>query len=82
MTKAMDQVMDAIDIETFLISKNEEEARRLAETLMAEMNLGHSDIVFLEHKGLGARVRLRHYVHRPGDHYRWLQPDSPEEGEK
>lgn len=73
MTTAMDRVADAIDVETFLVCKSEEEARRLALALAQEINLPHGDIVFLEFKGWGARVRLRGYVHHPGDHYRWLE---------
>ncbi len=73
MPKAIDQVVDALDIETYLYCKSEEEAKELAEALAAEMNLPHADIVFLEHRGWGARVRIRTYVHHPGDHYRWLE---------
>jgi hypothetical protein len=73
MSKALDRVVDAIDIETFFVCKSEEEAKQLAEALTIELHLPHSDIVFLEHKGLGARVRLRSYIHRAGDHYRWLE---------
>ncbi len=73
MGKAMDRVIDTIDIETFLYCKDEEEAKELAEALAHELNLNQPGIVFLEHKGLGARVRIRSYVHRPGDHYRWLE---------
>ena len=73
MTTAMDKVVDAIDIETFLYCKNEEEAKELAEQLMVEMNLKHGDIVFLEHQGWGARVRLRTYVYHPGAKYRWVE---------
>ncbi len=76
MSKALDRVVDAIDIETFLYCKTEEEAKDLAEKLISELNLPHGDIVFLEHKGWGARVRLRSYIHRPGDHYRWLEQDG------
>ena len=71
MNKAFERVMDAIDIETFLLSKDEEEAKELAEKLIAGLNLPNGDIVFLEHKGAGARVRLRSYIHHPGDHYRY-----------
>lgn len=78
MTRAMSQVVDAIDIETFLYCKSEEEGRRLAEALAVEMNLGRADIVFLEHQGWGARVRIRTYVHRPGDHYGWLEEQREE----
>jgi len=73
MTKALDQVVDAVDIETFLYCKDEAEGRELAIALAHELNLNHPDIVFLEHHGWGARVRLRAYAHRPGDHYRWLE---------
>lgn len=82
MPPAMDRVVDAIDIETFLFSKSEAEAKELAEALAVEMNLPNADIVFLEQRGWGARVRLRVYAHRPGDHYRWLAEGSNnEEGE-
>lgn len=73
MTRALDHVLDALDIETFLVCSSSEEGRRLAEQLMAELNLPNGDIVFLEHNGPGVRVRLRAYLHRPGDAYRWLE---------
>ena len=72
-SSAKDKIVDAIDIETFFYCKDESEAKQLANTLMAEMSLPQGDIVFLEHNGLGARVRLRSYIHLPGDHYRWLE---------
>ncbi len=71
--KATDHVLDAIDIETFLICNSAEEGRKLAERLLVEMNLPRGDVVFLEHSGPGARVRLRAYIHHPGDHYLWLE---------
>ena len=70
--KAIDKVCDTIDIETFLICQTEDEAKEISFQLASELNLGKCDIVFLEHKGLGARVRLRSYIHHPGDHYKWL----------
>jgi hypothetical protein len=73
MGKAMARVVDAIDIETYLYCASEAEARELAETLAQEMNLTHPSIVFLEHHGWGARVRIRSTIHRPGDHYGWLE---------
>lgn len=76
MKKALDQVADAIDIETFLVCQSEEEARELALGLLQELNLPHGDIVFLEFKAWGARVRLRSYIHHPGDHYRWLDAEA------
>ncbi len=72
MALCLDRVVDAIDIETFLYCKDEAEGRELAVALAHELNLNHPDIVFLEHHGPGARVRLRAYAHHPGDHYRWL----------
>jgi hypothetical protein len=76
MGKALSRVIDAIDIETFLYCKNEDEAKVLAESLAAELNLPHGDVVFLEQRGLGARVRIRSYIHHPGDHYQWLEGDG------
>jgi hypothetical protein len=70
--------MDALDIETFLLCKSAEEGKILAEALIAELNLPHGDIVFLEHHGPGARVRIRVYIHRPGNHYRWLDQGGKE----
>ena len=79
MGQALDHVVDAIDIETFLFCKTEEEAKDLAQALIHEMNLPHGDIVFLEQRGWGARVRIRTYVHRPGDHYRWMEQEQEHE---
>jgi hypothetical protein len=73
MKKALDRVVDAIDIETFLYCKTEEEAKELAEALALELNLPHGDIVFLEFKAWGARIRIRSYIHHPGDQYRWME---------
>lgn len=72
MTQALSRVVDALDIETFLYCKDEDEAKTLAEALAAELGLPHGDVVFVEHRGAGARVRIRSYIHHPGDHYRWL----------
>lgn len=76
MTRALDRVVDAIDIETFLYCQSEDEAKSLAENLARELNLPHGDIVFLEFKAWGARVRIRSYIHHPGDHYRWMEKEG------
>ena len=77
MNTAFDRVIDAIDVETFLLCAGEDEAKELAAALAAAMNLPNADLVFVEHNGAGARVRIRSYAHRPGDHYRWLtQPQE------
>lgn len=74
--RAIDKICDTIDIETFLICRDEDEAKEISYKLAGELNLGKCDIVFLEHKGVGARVRLRSYIHHPGDHYSWLEKEE------
>ena len=71
---AKNRILDAIDIETFLVCSDEQEAKQLGLQLMAEIGLPQGDVVFIQHNGLGARVRLRSYLHLPGEHYRWLSP--------
>lgn len=73
MDRALDRVVDAVDVETFLLGGSEEECRRLARTLMEELGLPDCDVIFLQFRGPGARVRLRAYVHRPGGSYAWVK---------
>ena len=75
MSTAMDQVLDAIDIETYLVCSSAQHGKLLAQQLGHEMNLGDVDVMFEEFDGYGVRVRLRKYVFRPGNNYRWLEPD-------
>lgn len=72
----LERVVDALDIETFIISKNEEEAISLMRRIMADMGLKDTDIVFCQHLGPGARVRARGYIFRSGDHYGWLKEEA------
>lgn len=72
MSTAMQHVMDAVDIETYLVCSSASEGEKLALTLGREMNLGDVDIMFQEFDGYGMRVRLRKYVYRPGAKYEWL----------
>jgi hypothetical protein len=74
MTTAMNRVMDAIDIETYIVCATAAEGKTLALSLGREMNLGDVDIMFEEFDGYGVRVRLRKYVYRPGARYEWLAP--------
>lgn len=76
MNKAMDRVVDTLDIETYLLCKNENEGKQLALKLGEELNLGTVDIMFQEFDGYGVRVRLRKYIHKPGKRYAWLMPDK------
>ncbi len=70
--KAIDAVMDGLDIETYLVCGSEREGKDLALRLGHELGLGEVDIMFCEFDGYGVRVRLRKYIHRPGDPYHWL----------
>jgi hypothetical protein len=70
---AFDKVMDGLDIETYLVCSDRQEGKRLALQLGKEMNLGDIDIMFEEFDGYGMRVRLRKYIYRPGNTYRWLK---------
>lgn len=72
MGKGLQAVLDAVDVETFLVGASEPECIGLARALMEEIGFSDCDVLFLEHRGLGARVRLRAYVHRPGMLYAWL----------
>jgi len=78
--KILDRVMDALDVETVLVSDNENEARNLAKELMQSFGLKDVDIVFLEHEGKTARLRIRSYIHRSGCRYAWLRTEA--KGEK
>lgn len=71
--KAKDRVMDALDVETFLVSASEAEARALGLLLMHELGFKDADVVFVEFRGCGARIRLRTYMNRPGDTYSWQE---------
>ncbi len=75
MKSAFENVMDAIDIETYIVCKNENEGRALALQLGKEMNLNEVDIMFMEFDGFGVRVRLRKYIYKPGDNYKYLNQD-------
>ncbi len=72
MPKALEKVMDAVDIETFLVCQDEEEGKKLSLQLMQELGFKDVSIVFIQHQGPGARVRLRGYIYKPGDQYGWL----------
>lgn len=67
-----DRVMDALDIETMLFAESEEEAKRAGIDLLKSLGFKDADVVFVEHQGFVARIRLRAYVYRPGDRYSWL----------
>jgi hypothetical protein len=72
LSRIFDRVMDAIDLETFLVCKDEEEGKKISMQIMNELGFNDISIVFIQHQGTGARVRIRGYIYKPGDHYGWL----------
>lgn len=62
----LQRVLDGLDIETFVLCASEAEGRELMLTLLANLGFEDTDVVFVQHRGAGARVRARAYVHRPG----------------
>ena len=67
-----DRILDALDIEGFILCKDEKEAHELVPQLMKEMGVTHFEIVSMEFNGPGANVRMRAYLNKPGDNYTWL----------
>lgn len=65
-------VIDALDVETTLLAQSEQEARDLGIEMMKSFGFKDVDVVFVEHNGFAARIRLRAYVYRPGDRYDWI----------
>ena len=66
------KVADVLDVETFIVAGSEDEAKRTVMSMMETWGFSDIDFVFVEQHGLGAKVRARAYVHRPGDRYAWL----------
>lgn len=82
MGAVLEKVMDALDVETFLVCSSEEEGKKLTLDLMKDLGFKDVDIVFIEFRGPGVRVRSRAYLHRAGDRYGWLlEDDKLEEAE-
>ncbi|MCX8057279.1 MAG: hypothetical protein N3F03_06720 [Ignavibacteria bacterium] len=73
---ALHKVLDAIDIETYIVCNDEKEAKQIALKLGEELNLNEVDIMYLEFDGYGARIRLRKYIHKPGNRYNYLNNQS------
>mgnify|MGYP001222496812 CR=1 FL=1 len=79
MDNCLDKILDAVDIETFFVSRDEEEGKALAISLLERFGLKDNDIVFIEQQGPGVRVRARGYIHRAGDRYGWLEGGKKDE---
>ncbi|AEH51394.1 hypothetical protein [Pseudothermotoga thermarum] len=69
-------VIDGIDLETTLLAESEDQARELGLSLMKSLGFKDVDVVFVEHNGFAARIRLRAYVYRPGDKYQWFEGED------
>lgn len=76
MSTALEHIMDAIDIETYIVCKDANEGKKYALQLGQEMNLGEVDVMFQEFDGYGVRVRLRKYVYKPGNMYKYLNQEE------
>jgi hypothetical protein len=73
MNSPRDQIVDALDVESFLLCESEQEAKDLIARLMQSMNITRHVIVSLDFNGPGAHFRVRGYMNKPGDRYTWLQ---------
>lgn len=78
-SSALSHVIDAIDVETYLVCSSAQEGHELARRLGREMQLGEVDVMFEEFDGFGVRIRLRAMIHRPAARYSWLG-ESEKEG--
>jgi len=76
MGNPLDQIMDAVDVETFFVCASEEAGRNLMIALLKQWGFTDIDVVFAQHEGPGVRVRGRAYVYRPSDKYQWLLTDQ------
>jgi hypothetical protein len=76
----LEQVMDALDVETFFVCASEQEGRALMLSLLKSWGLKDAGVVFAQHEGPGVRVRGRAYVYRPADKYLWLVPEAERKG--
>jgi len=72
LAKLMEKVMDALDVETFIVCDSEDEGKGIALEMMKNLGFDDADLVFIEFIGPGARIRARAYLHRSGDKYGWL----------
>jgi len=68
----LDYVADALDLEFFLIVSDVELAKKIALEIAVKLGFKDSDIVFIESKEVGSRVRVRCYINKPGGRYTWL----------
>jgi hypothetical protein len=68
----LSQIIDSLDIETFIACQSEEEGKRIGLSIMEKLGFRDIDIVFIEFLGSGVRIRIRANIYKPGDTYGWL----------
>lgn len=68
----LNHIIDSLDIETFIACETEEEGKRIGLAMMENLGFQDVDIVFIEFLGVGARIRIRANIYKPGDRYGWL----------
>lgn len=73
LSNARDHIVDAMDIESFVLCESEKEAKELIAQLMQSMGVARHVIVSLDFNGPGAHFRVRAYMNKPGDNYTWLR---------
>ncbi len=69
------RILDACDIETFILCDDLDEGKTLGLRFMAELGFEDADIVFCEMGGPGVRIRLRGYIYRPSADYQWFSTE-------
>ena len=69
--RIFNKVVDAVDLETVVVCRDETEARGIGFELLKALGFKDGDIVSVEFTGMSARLRLRGNVFEPGDEYCW-----------
>jgi hypothetical protein len=72
MISPLENVMDALDVETFFVCASEQDGKNLMLSMLKSFGFKDVDVVFSQFEGPGVRVRGRAYVYRPADKYNWL----------
>ncbi len=72
MRTAEQAIVDAFDLETFLLCDSPEEAKSLILQFFEQRGFEDTDLLSIDFRGFGARVRARVYLNRPGAVYSWL----------
>ena len=70
------EIIDAFDIETFLLSDSHDDAKVKIMRFLSELGFDDIDVISIDFRCFGARVRARVYINRPGCTYSWLTPSS------